>query len=317
MNIKSESSSETAVQARAAKRAASLSELIHPGARIQIAVLALLLVVAYRVPLTDSVLYRWWNDPNWSHGWLIPLFSLYLLGSRRDELLRVRPRTSLVGLAVLLAAMLMYFGSMLLLRMGYPQALSIVVAILGLTLFLGGWQVLRVVWFPILFLALAIPLPEGLYVSVTMPLRELASDVGAALLSLIPGLHAETSGVAIDYTYGSKVGMLNVEEACSGMRLMMAFVALGLAMAYLGQRPLWQRIIMVLTCVPIALFCNVVRVATTGCIHVFEYESLASGTPHELLGLAMLPIALGLFVLVGYVLKNLFVEEAEEREAVG
>lgn len=313
MSSKSKSSSETPAHATApGPAAASLSELVHPGVRLQIAVLALLLVLAYRVPLTDSVLHHWWNDPNWSHGWLMPLFSLYLLGSRRDELLRVRPRTSLVGLAVLLAAMLMYFGSMLLLRMGYPQALSIVVAILGLTLFLGGWQVLRVVWFPILFLALAIPLPQGLYVSVTMPLRELASDAGAALLSLIPGLHAETSGVAIDYTYGSKVGMLNVEEACSGMRLMMAFVALGLAMAYLGERPLWQRIIMVLTCVPIALFCNVIRVTAAGCVHVFEYESLASGTPHELLGLAMLPIALGLFALVGYVLKNLFVEEAEE-----
>ena len=50
---------------------------------------------------------------------------------------------------------------------------------------------------------------------------------------------------------------------------------------------------------------------------MFGYKSLLTGTPHELLGLAMLPIALGLFVLVGYVLKNLFVEEAEEREAVG
>jgi exosortase/archaeosortase family protein len=89
-------------------------------------------------------------------------------------------------------------------------------------------------------------------------------------------------------------------------------VTLGLAMAYLGQRPLWQRVIMVLSCIPIALFCNAIRVTTTGCIHVFEYKSLASGTPHELLGLAMLPIALGLFALVGYVLRNLFVEAVEE-----
>ncbi|MHC4066831.1 MAG: exosortase/archaeosortase family protein [Planctomycetota bacterium] len=290
----------------------SLRELLRPGARLQIVIITLLLVLAYRVPLTDLVIYRWLHDPNWSHGWLVPLFSLYLLATQRGRLLRARPRSSLTGLALLLAAMFMYFGSMLLLQMGYPQALSIVLAILGVTLLMAGWEVMRIVWFPILFLALAIPLPQGLYVDITGPLRELASDVAAAVLSAIPGLHAETSGVTIDYIYGGKTGRLNVEEACSGMRLMMAFVTLGLAMAYLGQRPLWQRVIMVLACIPIALFCNAIRVTTTGCIHVFEYKSLASGTPHELLGLAMLPIALGLFALVGYVLRNLFVEAAEE-----
>ena len=82
-------------------------------------------------------------------------------------------------------------------------------------------------------------------------------------------------------------------------------------MAYLGTRPVWQRVIMVSACIPIAVVCNIIRVTITGCIHVFHIRSLASGTPHALLGLAMLPIALGLFALVGYVLKNLFVEVPE------
>jgi exosortase len=243
----------------------------------------------------------------------VPLFSIYFLSTQRDKLARIKPRASWVGLAVLLAAIAMYFWFIVVLPMGYPRILSFVLAIFGITLLLGGWQVLRIVWFPIGFLVLAIPLPESLYVDVTMPLRVFASDVSAALLSLLPDIETETSAIVIDYYNQATdtAGKLNVEEACSGMRLMMAFVTLGLAMAYLGERPMWQRVIMVLSCIPIALFCNVVRVTVTGIIHVYEYKALASGAPHQLLGLAMLPIALGLFALLGWVLKNLFVEDTE------
>lgn len=296
----------------------SWGELLHPGALVQIAILAVLLGLAYRVQLSDRIVYRWIRDPNWSHGWLVPLFSLYFLGTQKDALMRVRLRTNVLGLVVLLASMAVYFGSLLLLRMGYPQALSIVLAIMGITLFLGGWELLRITWFPIAFLALAIPLPDWTYIELTMPLRVLASNAAAGLLSLIPELDAQRSGVTIDYIFRGVHGRpLNVEEACSGMRLMMAFVTLGLAMAYLGTRPVWQRVIMVSACIPIAVVCNIIRVTITGCIHVFDIRALASGAPHALLGLAMLPIALGLFALVGYVLKNLFVEVPEGAQGEG
>ncbi len=288
------------------------AELISWGTRLQIAVVALLLFAAYRVPISDLIVYRWWNDPNWSHGWLVPLFSLYFLSARRSRFSRVSARPSWVGLVVLVGAFGVYFASMLLYRMGYPQALSIVPAILGITLLLGGWGVLRLAWFPICYLALAVPLPDRYYFRITFPLREVASKVASTLLALITGAYTEASGVVIDYVYKGNSGHLNVEEACSGMRLIMAFVALGLAMAYLGERPTWQRVIMVLACVPIAMVCNVIRVTTTGCMHIYDYTSLASGTAHELLGLAMLPIALGLFAALGYVLRNIIVEESEQ-----
>jgi exosortase/archaeosortase family protein len=114
---------------------------------------------------------------------------------------------------------------------------------------------------------------------------------------------------------------LNVEQACSGMRLTMAFVTLGIAMAYLGNRPVWQRLVLCGLCVPIAVLCNVIRVILTGLLYVFKdepigiklgFESWTRGTPHALLGMAMLPIALGLFALSGWILSNLFIEEADE-----
>ncbi len=289
-------------------------ELIPLPARLQIAIISLLLVAVYRITLTDQVVYRWINDPNWSHGWLVPLFSIYFISTQRTKLAGITPRPSWVGLIALVAAMATYFSFMVVFRYAYPQAISFVIAVFAITLLLAGWRVARIVWFPIAFLVMAIPLPDFYYVKVTMPLRKLASEVAAVLLGMLPNLEVGTSGVTIDYFVRNTahVGVLNVEEACSGMRLMMAFVTLGLAMAYLGQRPTWQRIVMVLCCIPIALICNIIRVTVTGIIHVYEIKSLASGTPHELLGLAMLPIALGLFALVGWVLRNLFVEEPQE-----
>lgn len=279
---------------------------------MQVAAIAVLLALAYW-PELYRVVHKWRHDGNWSHGWLVPLFSLYFLHLRRDELARARRRTNWLGLAALLGILLAYFFFLFVTPMGYPRALSFVLAIGAIVLFLGGWPVFRVAWFPIAFLLFAMPIPDGLYVSLTMPLRQLASTVSALLLStFISGLHVDTSGVVIDYMYRGTPGHLNVEEACSGMRLMMAFITLGMAMAYLGDRPLWQRGIMVLACVPIAVFCNMIRVTTTGFLYIFGHRNWAEGAAHELLGLAMLPVALGLFALLGYILDHLVIEEGTE-----
>ena len=292
----------------------SIGELITPAARVRIAVVVVLLVLVYWGTIRSQLILRWLNEGDWSHGWLIPLFSLYFLATRREQLLRCRPKGSYAGAVVLALSLAMYFAGAWVYRMAYPQAVSIVGAIFGVTLLLGGWSVIRVAWFPICFLLFAIPLPQGLYVQLTMPLREIASSAAAAIMPwFTPGLYTEAQAVVIDYVMpGAPAGQLNVEEACSGMRLMMAFVALGVAVTYLEDRPAWQRIIMILSCVPIAVFCNTIRVTTTGLLYVHGHQDLARGTPHQLLGILMLMIALGLFLAIGYVLSRLFVEEPED-----
>jgi exosortase len=288
--------------------------LITPAARVRIAVVTVLLVLVYWGTIRNQLILRWLNEGNWSHGWLIPLFSLYFLITRREQLLRCRPKGSYTGAVVLALSLVMYFAAAWVYRMAYPQAVSIIGAIFGVTLLMGGWSVMRVAWFPICFLLFAIPLPQGLYVQLTMPLREIASSAAAAIMPwLTPGLYTEAQAVVIDYVMpGAPAGQLNVDEACSGMRLMMAFLALGVAVTYLEERPAWQRIIMILSCVPIAVFCNTIRVTTTGLLYVHGHQDLARGTPHQLLGILMLMIALGLFLAIGYVLSRLFVEEPED-----
>jgi len=290
---------------------------ISPATMVRVMIVACLIVLVYWGSIQHLLIARWLRDGNWSHGWLIPLFSLYFLWMKRDELAVCKSRGSFVGAAILILSLFMLFFSAWRLRMGYPQALSIVGTIFGATLLMGGWSVIRIAWFPILFLVLAIPLPDRVYVELTFPLRKLASSAAATLMPFFAqGLHTQAQAVVIDYIMpGKPPGTLNVEEACSGMRLMMAFVTLGVAMAYLGDRPMWQRAIMMVSCLPIAVFCNTIRVTTTGLCWIYGYHDFAQGTPHQLLGIVTLGIALGLYALIGYVLAHLMVEDHESEVA--
>jgi exosortase len=287
-------------------------EFIPPVGRVQLLVVAALVLLVYWGPVRHDLIWKWNNDGNWSHGWLVPVFSLYLVWVHSDRLFATRVKPNLLGAVVVAASLTLYFASWSA-GYSYPQPVSMVGVLLGLVLLLCGWQVLRQVWFPIVFLMFAIPLPTWLYVDLTMPLRQLASQVSAAVMPLFAkGLHTEAQAVVIEYIMpGRPPGTLNIEEACSGMRLMMSFVTLGVAMAYLGDRPTWQRLIMVVSCVPISVFCNAVRVTTTGLLYVHGLEDWARGTPHALLGICMLVLALGLYALEGYILSNLFVDEEQ------
>jgi exosortase len=306
----------------ASAREFNVPSLLHAIGRrglIQIAVLVVLVVAVYWHPIKLQILHRWRYDATWSYGWLVPIFSLYFLHTQRAKLAAVPIRPSYVGLLVLLTSLGCYFTTIWVYPMGYPRALTLISVVFSLILFVGGWGVLKLAWFPIAFLALGIPLPQSIYVHLTMPLQKLASHATATVLNLLPSVHAEMSGVVVDYSYAGVFDSLNVEQACSGMRSMMAIVTLGFALAYLGVRPMWQRVVMAASCVPIAICCNVFRVTVTGLLHVFQdssigralrFEWLVGPTPHAIFGLVTFLMALGLYLLLGWVLANLFVEES-------
>jgi exosortase len=181
-------------------------------------------------------------------------------------------------------------------------------------LFLGGWTLVKYTWLPISYLVFAVPLPQRYYVAFTMPMRKLASLIASALMNLVNGLETTANGVVIDVIYkGNRLEPpLNVAEACSGMRLLMAFLALGVAMAYLHYRPVWQRIILLASTIPIAIFCNIVRVTVTGFIYILGNPKYARGIWHDGLGMIMLFLAFGLYGFLAWFMSNLFVIEDSE-----
>jgi len=151
-----------------------------------------------------------------------------------------------------------------------------------------------------------------------MPMRHLAAKVAAALLNLVSQMEATASGVVIDVIYkGQRLEPpLNVAEACSGMRLLLAFLALGVAMAYLHYRPVRQRIVLLASTITIAVLCNIVRVTVTGFIYILIHPRYAQGIYHDFLGLGMLPLAFGLYGFLAWFMSSLFVEETEVAEDI-
>jgi exosortase len=283
--------------------------LIGPAGRIKIVVLGVLLLILFLDPLLGAV-GKWYSAPDWSHGFLIPLFSLYFLHQRRDALAKAPIRTNWLGLVLILVFLGGYIYSIYPLQMGYTKQLAFLGVLGGTVLLCCGWRVLMVTWLPILYLIFAMPIPVRIYRELTGPMRRLASEVSAVALNFIPGMEVEARGVVLDVSYNGQQFPLSVAEACSGMRLTMAFLALGVAMAYLSDRPTWHRVVLVLITLPTALFCNCIRVTLTGVLYVLVDPIFASGTFHTVLGLLMLPLAFGIYWLVASVLgSSLYLEE--------
>lgn len=289
-------------------------------------------ILAGAVPLSDRVwklaitggLFYWlfhqelirlvnrWGSANESHGMLIPAFSIYFIYQQRDRLGQVRGKGNYLGLLVIFLSLAVYLYSVYA-KFGYPKPVMMISLLGGIVLFLGGWPIVRIVWLPVLFLFFAIPLPTFLHEGMTLPMRKLASAVAALVLNFIPSVTCESTGVIIHglHHYTEKLD-LNVAEACSGMRLLRVFVALGVAMAYLEYRPIVHRIGLVLSTVPIAIICNILRVLLTGLIYIYIGLEYAQGILHTILGMVMLLVAFGLYGFLAWVMNNLFVEEKEE-----
>jgi len=261
----------------------------------------------------DDIVHRWLTDSSWSHGFLIPLFSLYFINQHKKDILNLKTRPNYLGLFFLICGILFYPFNIVHLQYGYLRPIDMIATLGAIVLFLGGWHLVKYTWLPIVYLVFAVPLPERYYRELTIPMRQWAATVASGLLNLVPELEATASGVVIDVFYKGKLlePALDVAEACSGMRLLMAFLALGVAMAYLHYRPLWQRIILLAGTIPIAIFCNVVRVTVTGFIYVLIHPMYTQGVYHDMLGLAMLPLAFGLYGLLAWFMSSLFIDESE------
>lgn len=265
-----------------------------------------------------GIVHTWLTDSSWSHGILIPLFSLYFLNQTKNKILDASSsfKPNYLGLILLICVILFYiFNIVSPAGYGYFRQLSVVGALGAVVLFLGGWRLLKWTWLPVAYLFFAVPLPEGYLRLATIPMRQWAAAGATAMLNLIPQVEATTSGVIIDIIYkGHHLEPdLDVAEACSGMRLLMAFFALGVAMAYLHYRPIWQRLILLASTIPIAILCNVIRVMITGFIYVLGNPEYAQGIYHDLLGMAMLPLAFGLYGILAWFMSNLFIEDEQHQ----
>ena len=198
----------------------------------------------------------------------------------------------------------------------YLKDMGMIATLFGVVLLACGPGVMRVAWFPIVFLVCAIPWPGLVYSWVAGPLQVLAADVAVGVLKMT-GVDAVVSGTKIimeSPTPGGPIRTLNVAEACAGLRSLMTFVSVGAAIAFLSARPLWEKLVITVSSVPIAIGCNVFRISGQGLIDHYWDQGLSEGFAHQFIGLVMLVPAFFLILLVGVVLDRLFIEEIDEAD---
>jgi exosortase len=233
----------------------------------------------------------WQEDANYSVGQLVPLAALYLLWHRRDRLRGVVLQPNWWGAAVVLAAQGgRAFG--LVLVYGSAERYSFVLTLAGLVLWIGGTHLFRRLFWILVFLLLMVPLPGQVHNVISGPLQTLAT-AGAVFLLEIIGVPAVRDGHVIMLNASTP---LAVAEACSGLRMLTAFVVVGSALAFLVSRPVWQKAVLVASTVPVAIACNLVRLVATAVLFMWFDSTTAEKFFHDFAGWTMMPLAVAMLM---------------------
>ena len=238
--------------------------------------LACFIILYYQV--IGKLVNDWWNDDNYSHGFLIIPIALYFTWERRALLKEAARNPSYWGLVVVAGSLAMLLAGILGSELFLPR-LSMLGILAGAILFLFGWNHIKVLILPIAFLILMIPIPAIIFNHIVFPLQLVASQFGegALIVCSIPVLR---EGNVIHLANTS----LEVAEACSGIRSLVSLLTLGIVYSYLMDSRLWMRILLSVATVPIAIAANGIRVAGTGVAAHYYGSEAAEGFSHTFSG---------------------------------
>lgn len=250
----------------------------------------LLLLIIYAPALLELV-EDWYLDSNYSHGFLIPLVSLYMIWSKREELAAIPSSISPSGLVLVIVGIVMFIvGNSA--SEYFTVRLSFVIILIGLVRYLFGRQIMEKIWFELTFLIFMIPIPYVIYYTATFPLQLLASKITATILTFI-GLDIVRQGNILHIPGYS----LEVAEACSGMRSIVSLLALGALYAQMTQPNTARKIILFLSTIPLAIAANVFRVFVTTILAAVVGDEVAQEPLHSLFGMSVFVVAFtGLFL---------------------
>jgi exosortase len=257
----------------------------------QIVLLTALLVWLY-LPTVSRLVAQWWHDPNFSHGFFVPLFSAFILWQERSRLTAIKPQPSWIGLPLLI------FGLCVLVlgQLGaeiFLSRFSLLIVSTGLILFFLGWNFFRAVLFPWAFLLLMIPIPAIIFSQITLPLQILASKLAAVALPFL-GVPVLREGNVIVLPAMA----LEVADACSGIRSLMSLVTLAIIYGYLAERSNRIRVLLALAAVPIAIAANSLRILGSGLLVQYWGPDKAEGFFHAFQGWIMFVASLVMLYLL-------------------
>ena len=258
------------------------------------------LAIGIFAPILYYMVLHWKSVPDYSHGFLVGPLAIYFAWERRDKLRRAPIEPSWWGtLPLALGALALMVG-----RLGVElmaMRTAFVLTLIGLVLLLLGWPIFRILRFPLLFLFLMVPLPQSLVNVIAFPLQLIAADLAVEWLHWlsIPALRE-----------GNIIHLANtplfVAEACRGLRSLMALGTLAVVFAYFVRRNPVERVIIVLSAIPIAILVNAFRVGLTGYLTHHFGEGVTEGLIHQTEGLFTFGLAFALLLIEASLLQLAF-----------
>jgi exosortase len=260
----------------------------------------------FRSLLADAA-GRWISEPQYSHGFVIPFMALGLAWLRRARVAGHLPQCCAGGLVLLAISAISHLTGLML----YVEALdsaAFLVAGGGILLLVWGAHWFRVFAPCVLFLAFMLPLPFQVEQFLSGPLQLLGASQATWIIQTL-GIPALAQGNTILMSSTT----LGVAEACSGLRMLMVFVAIGTAAAMISRRTWWERALILFSTAPIALFCNVSRIVATAVAYELASRETADFIFHDLSGWLMMPLAIVLLYAELRLLDVLLVEPDTRR----
>lgn len=272
--------------------------------------LALLVVtmLSYWPTITD-LFKEWQRNDDYSAGQLVPLIAIFLVWRERKTLKSclLKPCWWAIGLLILAQAAKLY-GLMFMYESA--ERYSLVLTITGTVLMVAGWQMFRSVLWILMFLFLMVPFPGRIHNLISGPLQRM-STTGAVFLLEAFGARVSQQGNVL--TLNENIPMA-VAEACSGLRMLVAFIIVTAFIAYMVKRPHWQKAVLLLSSIPVAVMCNILRICITAVLFLFVSTEVAEKFFHDFAGLAMMPAAVILIFSELWLMDKLTLPEPDTQQ---
>lgn len=259
-----------------------------------------------------KLINTWNGREEYSHGFLIPLLSIFFLWQNKNEISKVPLTGSITGVLLLTFGLFLFFlGKLSTLYIIIHYSMLLVIA--GVLFSFTGFKNIRLFWVPLVFLIFMIPLPPFLYNNLSQSLQLISSEIGVAVTRLF-GVSVFLEGNVIDLgTY-----KLQVVDACSGLRYLFPLMSFGFICAYLFKAPLSQRVLVFLSTIPITVLMNSFRIGVIGVLVDRWGTEQAEGFLHDFEGWVIFMACVSILFAEMWLLNRVFSKEKRPlREVFG
>ncbi|MGD9161318.1 MAG: VPLPA-CTERM-specific exosortase XrtD [Desulfobacteraceae bacterium] len=270
---------------------------IRPAALFSLLMLIISFVLLYKTDF-DNILIRW-GQGDLSYCYLVPVIFLYLLYLKADVFRAFEQKPSSSGIVLLVSSAIIYFCG----RQGSLETLtyiSIWLSLIALFLILFGKDIARNLAFPFVILGFIVPVPPFLNNLFTFKLKLISSYLAVKIMQLI-GLSVFREGNIIDMG----ITQLQVVDACSGLRYVYPLLLMGFIFAYMFNKKWWERLVVILSTIPISIVTNSLRIAVTGYLTIKVSPDAAEGFFHDFEGWLIFMVSFVMLAIFSYLMKAL------------